>query len=140
VTYLLDTCVVSELIARHPHPDVVRWVDRVDEDMLFLSVITIGEVQRGVARIHDSPRKRELQAWLQDDLLVRFGERILPIDVEVMLAWGELAAQLDRQGRRMPAMDSVIAATCLGRGLTLVTRDVADFLHSGVELLNPWPE
>jgi tRNA(fMet)-specific endonuclease VapC len=136
--YLLDTCVISELIASQPDPAVVRWIDSVDEERLCLSAITIGEIKKGIEKLSDSKRKRTLAEWLEHDLLLRFEGRILPIDTWVMLVWGELTASLERQGRRMPAIDSLIAATALHSELSLVTRNEDDFANSGVALVNPW--
>ena len=138
MTYLLDTCVISELVARQPNHDVVQWIDGVQEDELCLSVITVGEIKRGIEKLADSQRKHDLAAWLEDDLLARFGDRILPIDVPVMLVWGQLGSDMEKRGKPMPAIDSLIAATCLEAGLSLVTRNVSDFAHSGVKVINPW--
>jgi predicted nucleic acid-binding protein len=140
MTFLLDTCVISELVARQPNPAVMRWVDSVDEDRLFLSAITIGEIKRGIEKLADSTRKSALQEWLEDDLLIRFRDKILPIDTAVMLVWGQLAADLEKQGKRMPAIDSLIAATCLQGRLDLVTRNESDFAHSSVTMINPWTQ
>ena len=132
MSFLLDTCVISELVARQPNPDGVQWVDSVDENMLFLSAITIGEIKRGIEKLPDSSRKSALEDWLEDDLLIRFRDKILSIDAAVMLVWGQLAADLEKQGKPMPAVDSLIAATCLQGKLDLVTRNESDFVHSGV--------
>jgi toxin FitB len=140
VTFLLDTCVISELVAKQPNLRVVRWVDSIDEDKLFLSAITIGEIKRGIEKLPDSGRKSVLAQWLEDDLLIRFTDRILAVDTPVMLVWGQLAADLEKQGRRMPAIDSLIAATCLQGRLDLVTRNESDFAHSGVTVINPWEQ
>jgi predicted nucleic acid-binding protein len=140
MTFLLDTCVISELVARRPNPAVVQWVDSVEEDKLFLSAITIGEIKRGIEKLADSTRKSALQEWLEDDLLIRFRDKILPVDTAVMLVWGQLAADLEKQGKRMPAIDSLIAATCLRGGLDLVTRNESDFAHSSVTVINPWAQ
>jgi predicted nucleic acid-binding protein len=140
MTFLLDTCVISELVAKQPNLRVVQWVDSIDEGKLFLSVITVGEIKRGIERLADSSRKSALAEWLEGDLLIRFTDRILPIDVQVMLVWGQLIADLEKQGRRMPAIDSLIAATCLQGGLDLVTRNESDFAHSGVTVVNPWEQ
>jgi tRNA(fMet)-specific endonuclease VapC len=136
--YLLDTCVISELIARQPTPSVIQWVDSVNEEMLYLSSITIGEIKKGIERLGVSDRRRVLAEWLEDELLVRFKDRILPVDTDVMLAWGKLVADLEKQGKPMPAVDSLLAATALQGELVLVTRNEGDFVHSGVTVLNPW--
>lgn len=138
MNFLLDTCVISELVASQPNPAVVRWVDSADEDRLYLSVITIGEIKRGIVKLANSKRKSALQEWLEGNLLIRFRDKILPIDTAVMLVWGQLAADLEKQGKPMPAIDSLIAATCLLRRLDLVTRNEIDFAHSGVKVINPW--
>jgi predicted nucleic acid-binding protein len=138
--FLLDTCVISELVARQPDPAVIQWVDSIDEERLHLSVITIGEIKKGIEKLSDSKRKSALAEWLEDDLLVRFEDRILAIDTSVMLVWGELAADLEKQGRRMPAIDSLIAATALQGRLSLVTRNEGDFANSPVAVINPWQQ
>ena len=136
--FLLDTCVVSELVARQPDPGVVQWVDSVDEERLYLSVITIGEIKKGIERLAESERKRMLSGGLEDDLLIRVQDRILPIDTGVMLLWGKLTADLETRGRKMPAIDSLLAAIALEGGFNLVTRNEDDFAHSGVQIISPW--
>jgi predicted nucleic acid-binding protein len=140
MTFLLDTCVISELGAKQPNLHVVQWVDSIAEDKLFLSAITIGEIKRGIEKLADSGRKSALAEWLEGDLLIRFTDRILPIDIPVMLVWGQLTADLEKQGSRMPAIDSLIAATCLQGRLDLVTRNEGDFALSGVTVINPWEQ
>ncbi len=138
MSFLLDTCVISELIAKRPNPSLVDRIEGIDDERLYLSVITIGEVSRGIAKLPDSKRRQELRAWLDTALLSRFQDRILVIDIPVMLAWGQLTARLDGQGRPLPAIDSLIAAQALYYRLTLVTRNEKDFIAAGVELFNPW--
>jgi tRNA(fMet)-specific endonuclease VapC len=140
MTFLLDTCVISELVAKRPNLHVVHWVDSIDEGKLYLSAITIGEIKRGTEKLAESSRKSALAEWLEGDLLIRFTDRILPIDTPVMLIWGQLTADLEKQGRRMPAIDSLVAATCLHGRLDLVTRNESDFAHSGVTVVNPWEQ
>jgi predicted nucleic acid-binding protein len=140
MTFLLDTCVISELVAKQPNLHVVQWVDSIDEDKLYLSAITIGEIKSGIEKLAESSRKSALADWLEGDLLIRFTDRILPIDIPVMLVWGQLTADLEKQGRRMPAIDSLIAATCLQGKLDLVTRNESGFAHSGVTVINPWEQ
>ena len=136
--YLLDTCVVSELINKTPDKAVVEWVDGQDSDYLHLSVVTIGEVQRGICKLGTSSRASKLQDWLNEDLIVKFDRWIIPIDVNVMEGWGRLMAGLNSMGLSLPIMDSLVAATAIVHGFTLVTRNVKDFENSGIKLHNPW--
>jgi predicted nucleic acid-binding protein len=138
VRYLLDTNVVSELIAREPDPRVVRWVDDLDPHGVYLSVVTVGELQKGIEKLPDSRRKTDLRGWLEGDLLVRFDGRMLVLDVGAMLAWGAMMGRLERAGRPLPAMDSIIAALALHHDCTLATRNEADFEGTGVRVANPW--
>lgn len=138
MNYLLDTCVVSEMMSRQPNQHVVGWVNANDSERLYLSVITIGELQRGMSRLPESQRKRELAEWIQHDLNVRFRQRVLAINFDVMLTWGDLLARLEVGGRTLPAMDSLIAATVLHHGYTLVTRNERDFAGTGAAVFNPW--
>lgn len=138
MNFLLDTCVLSEFTRRQPDPKVIDWLDQVDEERLFISAITIGEIQRGVERLAKSPRKTQLQIWMNEGLIRRFASRILPLDTPVMLTWGTLTARMENSGRPLPVMDSLIAATALANNLALVTRNSADFLVCGVQVVNPW--
>ena len=138
--YLLDTCVISELVAKEPDPGVVKWIDSVDEERLFLSSITIGEIKKGIEKLIASDRRMVLAEWLEDELLIRFKDKVLPIDTAVMLVWGKLVADLEKQGKPMPAIDSLLAATALQGSLTLVTRNEDDFAHCGTAVVNPWEQ
>jgi tRNA(fMet)-specific endonuclease VapC len=136
--YLLDTCVLSELVTKQPDPKVVEFVDSLDPEDVYLSVITIGEIVKGIEKLPNSRRKQELHAWLKEDLLARFQGKIIPIDEDVVVEWGILTARVEAAGKPMPAIDSLIAATAQANRLALVTRNVDDFSASGVELVNPW--
>lgn len=136
--YMLDTCVISELVAKEPNPNVVEFVDALDSDDAYLSVITIGEISKGIEKLPKSKRKQELQTWLKDDLLVRFDGKIILLDTNILVEWGILTARLEAKGITMPAMDSLIVATAQARQLILVTRNVKDFEESGIEIENPW--
>ncbi|MEW5940557.1 MAG: type II toxin-antitoxin system VapC family toxin [Chloroflexota bacterium] len=136
--YLLDTCVVSELIAKQPNPRVLEWIDSVDADGVHLSVITIGELTKGIEKLPNSKRKQELNDWMENELMVRFQDKILVLDTDTLVRWGRTFARLEAKGRRPPAIDSLIAACALEKGMILVTRNEADFEGTGVEIVNPW--
>jgi tRNA(fMet)-specific endonuclease VapC len=138
MNYLLDTCVVSELVAKQPNSKVVEFVDSLDSDDVYLSVITIGEITKGIEKLPRSKRKQELQNWLKEDLLIRFDGRLVSLDTDVLMEWGVLTARLESSGETMPAIDSLIAATALSHPFTLVTRNVDDFNGTGLEIVNPW--
>jgi toxin FitB len=135
---LLDTCVISELVSPQPNRKVVEYVDALDSEDIYLSVITIGEIVKGIEKLPKSRRKTDLQMWLKDDLLVRFEGNIVALDTETLMKWGSLMAHLEATGRSMPAIDSLIAATALAKKMSLVTRNVIDFENSGIEMVNPW--
>jgi predicted nucleic acid-binding protein len=140
VNLLLDTNVLSEVQRPAPNLKVLGWLDAVDEDRVFISVASIAELRRGIALMNDSRRRAALVGWLADDLPARFAGRILPIDHAVAEHWGELMAQSRRSGVALSAMDGFFAATALAKALTLVTRNVKDFMSIGVPLLDPWEE
>ena len=136
--YLLDTCVVSELVAKQPNPRVLAWIDSIDADGVYISVITVGEITKGIEKLPNSKRKQELIDWLENELLIRFQDNLIELDVNILIRWGKLNARLEISGRRSPAIDSLIAATALEHELILVTRNESDFAETGVEILNPW--
>jgi tRNA(fMet)-specific endonuclease VapC len=140
MNYLLDTNVISELISKQPDKRVVDWLDRLDPNTVYLSVITIGEIRRGIEKLPPSKRRDRVKEWLEGDLLLRFQGRILPITTEVMLVWGELTGRLEREGSPVIAMDSLIAAIALQGTYCFVTRNEHDFQHTGVTIINPWKE
>jgi predicted nucleic acid-binding protein len=138
MNYLLDTCVISELISRQPNSQVLDWLRTLPGERIFLSALTIGEIQRGIKKLPNSNRKQELSEWLKSELLERFQNRILAIDTEIMLCWGELITDLEKQGRILPAIDSLLAAQALTLGLQFVTRNEKDFAGTGIQIINPW--
>lgn len=138
MNYLLDTCVLSEFTRLNPDEKVIRWMDKFDEEKLYLSAITIGEIQFGIERLPESHRKTDLQVWMNNDLISRFGQRILPLNAQTMLLWGVLTARMEKSGQPMALMDSLIAATTLQNNMILVTRNVIDFVSCGLLWLNPW--
>jgi tRNA(fMet)-specific endonuclease VapC len=138
--YLLDTNVISELVARQPNRAVVAWIDGLDANSVYLSVITIGEIRKGIEKLQPSTRRERLSAWLADELLVRFDGRIAAITTDVMLVWGELTGRLEMAGHPIAAIDSLIGAIALEGKFCLVTRTTADFRHTGATLFDPWAD
>lgn len=138
MSYLLDTCVISELVKLKPNRNVVTWLRSCPEEETYLSTITIGEIQKGISKLTESKKKAELQRWLDNDLIRRFDRRIIGIDQDVAKRWGVLVAQSETTGRKIPVIDSLIAATGLVRNMVVVTRNTADIAVSGVITYNPW--
>ncbi len=136
--YLLDTCVISELAKPKPNRDVVKWVERRDEEALFLSVLTIGEIQKGITKLADGKRRDSLQRWLDADLRNRFSDRTLPIDEEVALTWGLVQGEAERQGNPIPTVDGLLGATALAHNLAVATRNEQDVRPTGARTFNPW--
>jgi len=138
VSFLLDTNVVSEWVKPKPDPHVVAWLAEVDEDRVFLSVVTLAEVRRGVELLPAGRRRERLAAWLADELPARFEGRILGIDERVAAAWGIAMARSQRRGAVLGSMDGFLAATAAAHRLTLATRNVRDFEVAGIPLFDPW--
>jgi len=137
LSYLVDTNVLSELRRREPNPRVVEWFTQRPSTTLFLSVLTLGELRKGIQLIPDGERRLRLLDWLEAELPKFFAGRILAVDASVADRWGRLQADA---GRSVPAVDSLLAATALHHGLSLVTRNVRDFMYSGLEVVNPWSD
>jgi len=136
--YLLDTNCVSELVRIKPEPRVVSWMQAAEETLLYLSVLTLGEIRKGLAGLPQGKRRTQLETWLEIELGARFAGRILPIDVSVADRWGLLAASAKREGRTLSAIDGLLAATALHHNLTVVSRNASDFAETRVQALNPW--
>jgi predicted nucleic acid-binding protein len=136
--FLLDANCVSELVRVKPEPRVLEWMEVADESLLYLSVLTLGEIRKGLAALPQGRRRARLEAWLEVDLRGRFSGRILPVDAAVADRWGLLAAQARRNGAPLPIVDGLLAATALHHNLTLVSRNVCDFAAAQVSVLNPW--
>ena len=136
--FLLDTNIISELVKPKPEANVTEWVENTDESLLYLSVLTLGEIRRGIAALPQSRRRATLEAWLDKDLRARFEGRILVIDQEVADRWGLLTAAARNSGIVLPVIDGLFAATALEHNLTLVTRDTGQIPSMGVAVFNPW--
>jgi len=135
MSYLLDTNVVSETIRRNPNKAVMSWLDQIPGEALFISVLTLGEIRKGIEALSDSRRREKLRLWLDHELPRWFDERVLPVDLAVADRWGRLLAEI---GRSVPTIDSLLAATALHHDLRLVTHNVRDFDYPGLEVINPW--
>ena len=138
--FLLDTNVISELVKSRPNPRVTNWVSSVDEALLSLSVLTFGEIRKGIAALPATARRSTLEAWLDHDLTSRFAGRILPIDQAVADRWGRLSAIVASRKLVLPVIDGLLAATALHHNLTLVTRNTRDIEATTVPVFNPWIE
>ena len=135
MSYLLDTNIVSETVRRNPNKAVIAWLDQLPGEALYVSVLTLGEIRKGIEALLDRRRREKLRPWLEHDLPAWFEGRVLPVDLAVADRWGRLLAEV---GRPVPAIDSLLAATALHHELRLVTRNSADFEYPGLEVINPF--
>ncbi len=136
--FLFDTNIPSELSRPHPDPRVVSFIGQVDPDRVFFSVLTLGELARGIAALPPSHRRTNLQTWMDNEVRPWFGSRILPVSAEIAEIWGNLAAQAKLKGTPLAVIEGLIGATALHHGLTLVTRNIRDFRGLGLTLIDPW--
>lgn len=134
--YLLDTNVISELVSKKSNAKVMNWLAVIPIHAFYLSVLTFGQIRKGVEKIKENPRKKKLLIWLEHDLVKMFDSRIVPISIEVADRWGKLQSETTRT---LPAIDSLLAATALHHDMVLVTRNVADFsICRDLQIINPW--
>jgi len=138
VNYLLDTCIISEVWKREPHPEVLKWLERQAEQNLFLSSLTIGELTKGIGRMPASARRDRLRAWVTQTLPVRFKGQILNIDSDTAARWGAMLAEAEKRGEALPIVDSLMAATAAFHDLTVASRNEEDFHRCRVPVFNPW--
>lgn len=136
--FLMDTNCISEVVRVKPEPRVLAWIEAADESLLYLSVLTLGEIRKGLAALPQSGRRSRLETWLEVELQARFSGRILPIDVAVADRWGVLAANAKASGKALSTIDGLLAATAIHHNLTVVSRNVSDFARAPVQVLNPW--
>jgi predicted nucleic acid-binding protein len=136
--FLLDTCVVSELIKSNPDRNVIMWIRNEDENDLFLSVITFGEIRKGIDRLAKGRKRTTLSIWLEKELKQRFSHRIIPIDISIAERWGAQEAKNFKAGKPMPVIDGLLASTAEEYELILVTRNEKDFENSSIKIFNPW--
>jgi predicted nucleic acid-binding protein len=138
VSYLLDTNVLCELVTLRPDERVVAWYDRTEEEDLFISAVSIGEIRRGLELLDMGRRRQRLESWLEQELCPRFERRMIDVDQAIALSWGRVSASRQKIGRPISVMDGFIAATALRHDLALATRNISDFEHLGLTLINPW--
>lgn len=138
MNYLIDTCCISELVKSRPSEKVIRWFTDHDELKMYLSVITFGEIQKGIEKLPPSARRSRIERWVGNDLRERFKNRILDITLRETELWGKVLATSQAEGNPLPALDALIAATALSHNLSVVTRNISDMQASGVDLVNPW--
>jgi predicted nucleic acid-binding protein len=137
MTYLLDTNVLSETRKRQPAAGVVGWIAATPPDRLHVSVLTIGEIEQGIARVRgrgDPQQASALERWLQD-VETGFEDRVLPVTLPIAASWGR-----QQYAQPLPVIDALIAATARVHGMTVVTRNVKDFDLAGVQVLNPFTD
>ena len=138
MNYLLDTCVLSELIKAQPNHKVINWITTIDDSSHYISVLTIGELHKGIEKLSVSKKKASLHRWVTVELQERFNNKILDIDINVAATWGKVQAQSELMGQTLPAIDGLIASTGIAHNLTIVTRNTKDMQASGGSLINPW--
>ena len=138
MSFLLDTNVVSETMRKQPSAVVLDWVAAQVTASLFISAVTLGELRRSALLLGPGKKRNALLLWIETGIKADFADRILPVDIAVMERWAELQIATQKAGRSLPLMDSLLAATALAHGLTLATRNLADFQAAGVPLLDPW--
>jgi hypothetical protein len=137
VKYLLDTCVLSELTRPRPSESVVRWLGHAGDDTLAISVLTLGELEKGVRRLGAGDRRRSLELWL-GEICGSYAERVLEVSVEIAIEWGRIAAKSEGRGAPLPVVDALLGATAIVHGLTVVTRHTPDIGRTGAKTLDPW--
>jgi len=135
--FLLDTNCISELVRLKPDPRVTAWIEAAEESLLYLSVLTLGEIRKGLAALPQGRRSR-LETWLEVELQARFSGKILSIDADVADRWGLLAAVAKIKGKPLSAIDGLLAATAIHHNLTIVSRNAGDFTNTQVPVVNPW--
>ena len=136
--FLLDTNCISEVVRLTPDPRVTAWIEAVEESLLYLSVLTMGEIRKGLAALPQGKRRSRLETWLEVELQARFSGRIMSIDAAVADRWGLLAASAKTKGNLLSTIDGLLAATAIHHNLTIVSRNVGDFRNTQVPVVNPW--
>lgn len=137
MAYLIDTCTLSEFTKPRPAPSVDRWFSSISDDASFVSVLTLGELEKGIHRLGSSRRRSTLERWFSE-LRDRFAGRILRVDETIALEWGRISARCEAAGQPIPVVDAILAATAMVHGLGIVTRNTSDFARTGAPIIDPW--
>ena len=137
MSYLLDTCVVSEPTKPRPAARVVAWLQEADPESLYISVLTFGELEKGIERLAESQRKRGYRLWLER-VRGQAAHRVLTVDDPIASEWGRMLARAEKKGSPLPVIDALLAATAIVHGLTIVTRNDSDIARTGASILDPW--
>ncbi|MFO0375385.1 MAG: type II toxin-antitoxin system VapC family toxin [Alphaproteobacteria bacterium] len=137
MSYLLDTNILSETVKTAPNTNVLSWIESIPDESLFISVLTLGEIRRGIEKLDEGKKKRHLLVWLETDLQYWFSDRVLPVNYSVADRWGFVSAHMEKD-KTSSAIDTLIAATALTHNLKMATRNVRDFDIPGLEVINPF--
>lgn len=137
MSFLLDTCVISESTKPNPSAKVLHWLESRNDQDFFISAITLAELWQGIAFLVKSKRRQHLEEFFKETMSV-FNERIIPVDHRVAVAWGTIRSEMEKKGGSIPIIDCFLAATVVVHELTLVTRNVSDFEKTGIPFVNPW--
>ncbi len=140
MSFLLDTCVVSERLKKEPNSRVLDWLDAQEATSLYISAISLGEIEKGIGLLPESSKKERLRRWVSEDLIPFFGSRLRGVGLRESIWWGGVFAELQLAGSKPSVVDSLIAATAVVNGLTLVTRNEEDFRNLKVAVFNPWAQ
>ena len=135
--FLIDTCVVSELIKAPPDKNVLAWFEGISEEDIYMSSLTLGEIEYGIERLHDGKKKNDIALWFRE-VKEQFREHIVPVTTEISLRWGSIRTNVQKKGFDISVVDGIIAATSICGDFTLATRNVSDFKHIGLDIINPW--
>ncbi len=138
LSFLIDTCAISELTKPKPDAGFMGWFEQAEEHNLYLSVVTLGELWKGATKLPESRRREKLMAWIRDDLPKRFKGRALSVGADVAQEWGRISGEAEIRGETLPILDALIGASALVHDLTVVTRNTADIKRTGAKVLNPW--
>ena len=140
MNYLLDTNILCEATRPHPDANAAAWLSARPALTLFVSLVSIAEIRKGILLLPEGKKRTKLGGWLESELLPAFASRVIPLGEAEMNEWAALQADAERKGHRLPVVDSLIAATARCHGLTLATRNIQDFCHCGISVHNPWEE